>query len=98
MQEKETKFALVVDEYWRHGGVVTSSDIMAQIVGNIDDDEYIQSDDSEVVTLGYDRFLIDGSLPVSDVVELIGFEPDKTDECETAGRGCCWAYSTGCLR
>lgn len=84
MQDKETKFALVVDEYGGTAGIVTSSDIMFQIVGNVDDDEYIQSEDSEVVPLSYDRFLIDGSLPVSDAVELIGFEPDGTDECETA--------------
>ena len=84
MQNSESKFALVVDEYGGTAGIVTSSDVMSQIVGNIDDDEYIHSEDSEVVPISYDRFMIDGSLPVSDVVELIGFEPDKTDECETA--------------
>lgn len=84
MQDKETKFVLVVDEYGGTAGIVTSSDVMKQIVGNIDGDEYIQSDDSEVIALSFDSFLIDGSLPVSDVVELIGFEPEKIDECETA--------------
>ena len=84
MQDKETKFALVVDEYGGTAGIVTSSDVMKQIMGNIDDDEYIHSGDSEVISLSYDRFLIDGSLPVDDVVELIGFEPDKIEECETA--------------
>lgn len=84
MQDKESKFALVVDEYGGTAGIVTSSDIMTQIVGKIDDDEYIHSEESEVVPISYDRFMIDGSLPVGDVVDLIGFEPEETEECETA--------------
>lgn len=84
MQDKETKFALVVDEYGGTAGIVTSSDVMKQIMGNINDDEYIHGDDSEVISLSYDRFIIDGSLPVDDVVDLIGFEPEKIEECETA--------------
>ena len=84
MQDKETKFALVVDEYGGTAGIVTSSDVMKQIVGNIDDDEYIQSEDSKVISLGRNRFLIDGLLPVSELVQLIGFEPEETEECETA--------------
>ncbi|MFR7986339.1 MAG: hemolysin family protein [Clostridia bacterium] len=83
MQDKETKFMLVVDEYGGTAGIVTSSDVMSQILGN-DDDEYIQNEESEVVALSYDCFLIDGSLPVSETVELIGFEPEKIEECETA--------------
>lgn len=83
MQDKETKFMLVVDEYGGTAGIVTSSDVMSQILGN-DDDEYIQSEESEVVALSCDCFLIDGSLPVSETVELIGFEPEKIEECETA--------------
>ena len=84
MQDKETKFALVVDEYGGTAGIVTSSDVMKQIVGNIDDDEYIQSEDSKVISLGRNRVLIDGLLPVSELVQLIGFEPEETEECETA--------------
>ena len=84
MQDKETKFALVVDEYGGTAGIVTSSDVMKQIVGNIDDDEYIQSEDSKVISLGRNRCLIDGLLPVSELVQLIGFEPEETEECETA--------------
>lgn len=83
MQDKETKIMLVVDEYGGTAGIVTSSDVMSQILGN-DDDEYIQNEESEVVALSYDCFLIDGSLPVSETVELIGFEPEKIEECETA--------------
>ena len=84
MQDKETKFALGVDEYGGTAVIVTSSDVMKQIVGNIDDDEYIQSEDSKVISLGRNRFLIDGLLPVSELVQLIGFEPEETEECETA--------------
>ena len=30
-------------------------------------------------------YLVDGSLPIDEVVELIGFAPAEADECETAG-------------
>ena len=83
MQDKGNKFALAVDEYGGTAGIVTSADIMEQIIGS-SDDEYIQNDDAEVVTISDDIFLIDGSLPVSEVIDLIGFEPEKADECETA--------------
>ena len=72
MQDKGNKFALAVDEYGGTAGIVTSSDIMEQIIGS-SDDEYIQNDDSEVVTISDDIFLIDGSLPVSDVIDTDRF-------------------------
>lgn len=83
MQDKDSKFVLAVDEYGGTAGIVTFSDVMEQIFGSLDD-EYIQNEESEVVFLSYDSFLIDGSLPVAELIELMGFEPDKADECETA--------------
>lgn len=83
MEDKEIKFVLVVDEYGGTAGIVTSSDITDQIVGSIDD-EYVQNEDSDVVPLSFDSFLIDASIPVSEVTELIGFVPENAGECETA--------------
>ena len=83
MEDKEIKFVLVVDEYGGTAGIVTSSDITDQIVGSIDD-EYVQNEDSDVVPLSFDSFLIDASITVSEVMELIGFVTENAGECETA--------------
>ena len=84
LQRKHTKIAVVVDEHGGTSGIVTMSDIMEQIVGSMPD-EYMHGDDDRVVELSPDNYLIDGSMPVDEVVELIGFEPEEADECETAG-------------
>ena len=84
LQEKRTEITVVVDEHGGTAGIVTMSDIMEQIVGRIDD-EYLHPSEDEVITLPDGSFLIDGSLAIGEVEELIGFEPEEAAECETAG-------------
>lgn len=84
LQQQRSKIAVVIDEHGGTAGIVTMSDIMEQIVGRIDD-EYQHGGLNNVVQLDDGSLLLDGSLPIDDVEELIGFEPEETDECETVG-------------
>ena len=84
LQSKRTKIAVVVDEHGGTAGIVTMSDIMEQIVGRIDD-EYVHGSSYEVVKMEDGSYLVDGSLPIDEVGELIGFDPEESEECETAG-------------
>ena len=84
LQAKHTKIAVVVDEHGGTSGIVTMSDIMEQIVGRLQD-EYRHDDDEGIVEIEPGVYLIDGSLPIDETVELLGFEPEEASECETAG-------------
>ena len=84
LQRKHTKIAVVVDEHGGTSGIVTISDVMEQIVGATPD-EYAHGGVDRIVEIGVGDYLIDGSMPIDDVVELIGFEPAEASECETAG-------------
>ena len=84
LQGKHTKIAVVVDEHGGTAGIVTMSDVMEQIVGRIHD-EYRHEGDGDVVEIAEGNYLVGGSLPIDETVELIGFAPDEADECETAG-------------
>ncbi len=84
MQERRTEMTVVVDEHGGTAGIVTLSDIMAQIVGHIDD-EYRHGIGDDVVTLTDGVYELDGSLPMNELEELLGFTPQEANECETAG-------------
>ena len=84
LQGEHTKIAVVVDEHGGTSGIVTMSDVMEQIVGRVDD-EYTHAVADEVVEVAEGDYLIDGSMPIDEVVELLGFAPAEADECETAG-------------
>ena len=84
LQKAHTKLAVVVDEHGGTSGIVTMNDVIEQIVGRIQD-EYAHDDVDDSVQLADGTFLIDGSLPIDETVELIGFEPQEASECETAG-------------
>lgn len=84
LQDAHTKIAVVVDEHGGTAGIVTMTNIMEQIVGHFQD-EYDHGDDDRVVAIAPDTFLVDGSYPIDDTVELLGFTPEEADECETLG-------------
>ena len=83
LQSKHTKIAVVVDEHGGTAGIVAMSNVMEQIVGRIHD-EYLHEEDGGPVELAPDDYLIDGSMPIGQTVELIGFAPEEALECETA--------------
>ncbi len=83
LQEERTEICLVVDEHGGTAGIVTLADVMEQIVGRIDD-EYRHDADDEVVKLPDGTMVIDGSMSIGEVEELIGFAPPDMDKVETA--------------
>lgn len=84
LQEKHTKIAMVVDEHGGTSGIVTMSDVVEQIIGRMED-EYLHDDQDEILKVGDRAYLVDGSLPVDQLVEFLEFEPVPVFDYETAG-------------
>ena len=70
-REEQQSLALVVDEYGDVAGMVTLNDLMGAVLGRVQSGE---SPDAEalVVTREDGSLLVDGSLPVDDLRELLG--------------------------
>ena len=83
LQEKRTKIAVVIDEHGGTAGIVTMSDIIEQIVGRVDD-EFTHDQDEEAVRMEDGSYLVEGTMPIDDLVKLLEFEPKEASECETA--------------
>lgn len=83
LQAKRTKIAVVIDEHGGTAGIVTMSDIIEQIVGRVDD-EFVHDDDQGAVRMEDGSYLVEGTMPIDDLVEMMGFTPEEADECETA--------------
>lgn len=84
LQNKHTKIAVVVDEHGGTSGIVTMSDIVEQIIGRMED-EYLHDDQDEILKVRDNQYIVDGSLPVDQFVDFLGFEPVPIYDYETAG-------------
>ncbi|WP_313212013.1 hemolysin family protein [Stenotrophomonas sp.] len=70
-REEQQSMALVVDEYGEIQGLVTISDLMGAVVGRLQSVENVD-EDALVVTREDGSYLVDGSLSIEDLRELMG--------------------------
>lgn len=83
-QQKKTKIAVVVDEHGGTAGMVTMSDITAQIIGHMDD-EYEHDDLAEVEKLADGHYICDGALSIDVFADMMEIEIEELPEYNTLG-------------
>ena len=70
-REEQQSLALVVDEYGDVTGMVTLNDLMGAVLGRVQSGENADAE-ALVVTRDDGSLLVDGSLPIDDLRELLG--------------------------
>ncbi|NUS37705.1 MAG: HlyC/CorC family transporter [Lysobacter sp.] len=92
-REEQQSLALVVDEYGDVTGMVTLNDLMGAVIGRVQAGEGVDAE-ALVVTRDDGSLLVDGSLPVDDLRELLGGgalpNEDEHDYHTAAGMTIAW--------
>jgi CBS domain containing-hemolysin-like protein len=83
MQARKVHMAIVVDEYGGTSGIVTIENLIEEIIGDIRD-EYDQNEQYEYIRNSDDEYIIDASMDLDDVNELLNTSFD-TSETDTLG-------------
>lgn len=86
MRTRKEYFAVVMDEYGGTCGIVTLTDLLECIVGDIDyaDDENAEAEMPEIEQIDDVTFVVSGIAPISDVEKAIDRTLDEHD-CDTIG-------------
>ncbi len=84
MQERKVHIAIIVDEYGGTAGLLTIEDLIEEIVGDIRD-EFDFNEEAEYVQLGEDEYIVDGSMNLDDLEELLGVTLPKDDNDSVGG-------------
>jgi Hemolysins and related proteins containing CBS domains len=74
---KGAHLAVVVDEYGGAVGVVTLDNVLAELVGEIQDE--FDTDEEEYRKVGEDEFVLEGGVALHDLGEMIGVEVESTE-------------------
>lgn len=76
-KSRKQHIALVVDEYGGMAGLVTLEDILEEIVGDIQDEH--DPDETQLLVRTDDGYLVDASMLVSDLQEVLDTEYEQGD-------------------
>ena len=82
MQQRRLHIALVVDEYGALSGLVTTEDLLEELVGEIED-EHDVGESRRIKRLSSGGYLVDALLPLNDVEELLDIKFDEDLPCDT---------------
>jgi CBS domain containing-hemolysin-like protein len=74
---KGAHLALVVDEYGGAVGVVTLDNVLAELVGEIQDE--FDTDEEEYRKVGEDEFVLDGGVALHDLDDLLGVKVESAE-------------------
>ena len=83
LKASKTHIAVVVDEYGGTAGIVCMEDLIESIVGDIDD-EY-DEEEEEVKEIRKDEYILEGTIDLCDITELIGIEFPEDEDFDTLG-------------
>jgi CBS domain containing-hemolysin-like protein len=84
MQERKVHIAIIVDEYGGTAGLLTIEDLIEEIVGDIRD-EFDFNEEAEYVQLGENEYIVDGSMNLDDLEELLGVALPQEDSDSVGG-------------
>lgn len=82
-RDKNTKLAVVVDEHGGTSGIATLSAVIAEIVGDIEDEYDHGEEDDEWLQVEDNHYRISGSTSLEELCENTGLELPKDIESET---------------
>ena len=87
LRDSQQHLAIVTDEYGGTLGVVSMEDVLEELVGEIwDETDVVEKGVSEI---SENQYVIDGDLPVSELIDLMDWDETEFDyESETAGGWC----------
>ena len=78
MRKNSISIAIVLDEYGATAGLVTLEDLLEEIVGDIRD-EYDEAEAEEILQLGENEYLVEGSCKLDDLNDKIGLGIESED-------------------
>ena len=86
MKKTHNYFAVVLDEYGGMSGIVTMTDLIECIVGDLEENTEANAEpEKDIEPIDSKTWKISGSAPMDDVVEALGITLEEESDCDTFG-------------